>query len=79
MIPNSFVEANKDLQKPDNMTNEECGNLPVFSDGKYCVSQWKMSVRERLHCLFHGYIWLRVHSGYTQPPVALDAQKTIFD
>jgi len=47
--------------------------LPVWTDGEQCVSCWKMSLRERLHILFRGYIWLAVLSGSSQPPVALEA------
>lgn len=79
MIPIKFPEYNKELQKPSSMTDDECKPLLVFTDGKQCVSLWKMSWKERLHALFHGTVWLQVVSGITQPPVALSAQKTIFE
>lgn len=78
MDPMKFVEANKNLQKPHGMTDEECGPLPVFNDGKECISKWDMSLKERLHCLFRGFVWVRVFSGDTQPPILIQAEKTVF-
>ncbi len=78
MKPIKFPEANKELVKPKGMTDEECGSLPVWSDGQMCVSLWKPTLRERLSILFYGRVWLAVLSGNTQPPVALDGIKTIF-
>ena len=78
MEPTNFEQANKNLLKPEGWTDEECGSLPVFTDGKECISLWKMTWRERLSALFFGTIWLFVHSGYTQPPVALMAAREIF-
>ncbi len=78
MKPIKFPEANKTLGKPQGMTDDECGPLPVFSDGKVCISCWKMGWRERLAALFFGRAWLYVYFGSTQPPVALEAIKTVF-
>jgi hypothetical protein len=79
MKPIHFSESNKTLLKPQDMTDEECGSLPVFADEKTCISLWRMSWRERLSALFFGNIWLYVNSGHTQPPVALEAARTIFE
>ena len=76
--PFKFPEANRNLVKPANMTDEECHSLWVYTDGVDCISCWKLSWRERLNVLLHGKIWLDVLSGLTQPPVALLAGKTIF-
>lgn len=78
MKPANFPEANRNLTKPQGMTDEECGPLPVYSDGTVCVSLWKPTLRERLSLLFFGKLWLFVHSGHTQPPVALDIKKRVF-
>jgi len=78
MEPIQFKEANKTLTKPQGMTDEQCGNLPTYSDGVQCISCWKMTWRERLSALFFGRVWLWVISGVTQPPVALEAKKNIF-
>lgn len=76
--PIKFPEANKNLLKPDNMTDEECSSLWVYTDGRECVSCWKLNFRQRLSVLIHGKIWLGVLSGYTQPPVWLDCNNTVF-
>lgn len=78
MNPINFPESNKTLLKPANMTDEECSSLHVFSDGKECISLWKMSWRERLSALFRGRVWVYVMMGQTQPPIALSATKTVF-
>ena len=78
MEPMKFLQANKNLLKPVGMTDEECGSLPVFTDGKECISLWKMTWRERLSALLFGKVWLWVISGQTQPPVALLATREIF-
>ena len=78
MKPISFQEYNAVLQKPPNMTDEECGSLTVYRDGKQCISCWKMSVKERLSALIFGKVWCWVLSGNTQPPITLAVTKTIF-
>ena len=78
MIPTDFPEKNKTLTKPQGMTDEECGSLPVYNDGSQSVSCWRMSWRERLSALFRGKVWLQVYAGTTQPPVSLTAANTIF-
>jgi hypothetical protein len=79
MDPIKFEQANKNLAKPQGMTDEECGSLPVFTDGMQCISLWQMTWRERLSALFFGKIWLSVYSGQTQPPVWLTAKNEIFE
>ena len=74
-----FKEANQELLRPEYMTEEECGSLPVFTDGKECISKWKLSFKEKLHCLIHGFVQVRIMSGYTQPPIALQAEKSVFE
>lgn len=78
MEPDKFPQANKDLLKPEGWTDDQCGTLPVFTDGKECISLWKMTWRERFSALFFGKVWLFVHSGETQPPVGLMATREIF-
>ena len=79
MKPIKFKQANKNLLKPDSMTDEECSSLWVFTDGGQCVSCWKLSWKQRLAALFFGKVWLGVLSGSTQPPVWLDCTKTVFE
>lgn len=78
MKPIKFDEANKNLLKPQNMTDEDCSSLWVYTDGQQCISCWKMSFKQRLSALIHGKVWLSVLSGYTQPPVWVDCCNTVF-
>jgi len=78
MKPQEFEQANRNLLKPEGMTDEECGSLPVFTDGTQCISLWQMTWRERLSALVFGKVWLSVYSGQTQPPVWLMAEREIF-
>lgn len=77
-MPVHFPEANVNLLKPANMTDEECGSLWVHRDGHTCISCWKLGWRQRLAVLLHGTIWLGVLSGRSQPPVWLSVEKTVF-
>lgn len=79
MKPTKFKEANKELFKPENMTDEECSSLWVYNDGYHNISCWKMSFKQRLFALFFGKVWLCVLSGQTQPPVWVDCAKTVFN
>lgn len=78
MEPINFPQATKTLGPPKGMTKEECGDLPVFTDGAQVISLWKMTWRERLSALFFGKVWVYVWSGQTQPPISLLATKEIF-
>ena len=78
MKTKDFKEANKTLTKPQNMTDEECSSLRVFNDGKQCISLWKLTFSERIQVLFFGKIWVGVLSGFTQPPIWLDVNRTVF-
>jgi hypothetical protein len=48
----------------------------VWSDGEQCVSCWQMTIRERLTALLFGRVWLMVLSGWTQPPVYVEASRS---
>ena len=78
MNPSDFEYQTKILHRPETMTAEECGPLPVYSDGKICISLWRMSWRERISSLFFGKVWLWSYSGQTQPPVAMEVTREIF-
>jgi len=78
MQPISFKESNKTLGKPQGWTDEQCSPLPVFSDGKQCISLWKPTIKERLSILFFGRVWLWVWTGATQPPVSIEGKKKVF-
>ncbi|MCM1168806.1 MAG: hypothetical protein NC324_02605 [Bacteroides sp.] len=69
MNPIGFKQATKTLQRPPTMQDSECQSLPVWSDGKQCISCWRPNFLERVRILFGGKVWLGVLSGRTQPPV----------
>jgi hypothetical protein len=75
MTPTKFKQQNAELQKPSEMTDEECSPLPVWRDAplrtSLYISCWRMSWRERLRALFTGRVWLWCHS-FAHPPIALD-------
>lgn len=74
MKPIDFPQSTKVLQRPSTMTENECSSLPVWSDGKQCVSCWKPSFIERLKILFTGKVWIGVLSGNTQPPIFISGE-----
>lgn len=67
MEPINFKEATMTLTAPSSMP--DTGDLPVYTDGKQCVSCWKPTWKERLSILVHGRIYLGVMGKRTQPPV----------
>lgn len=69
MKPIEFKGQTIVLQKPANMTDEECSPLAILQLDNTCISCWKMTWRERIKALFTGVVWLGVLSGRTQPPV----------
>jgi hypothetical protein len=79
MKPVYFKEATQELKKPSSMTDEQCSSLFVFQSPEgTCISCWTVTFWQRIKFLFHGKIWLGVHSGKTQPPVWIDCTKTVF-
>lgn len=70
-VENEFVNAT--LGAP--LDNSSVIPLPVWTDGQQCVSEWKLTLRERIKVLLFGRIWLAVLSGKTQPPVAIVADR----
>ncbi|MBR4115650.1 MAG: hypothetical protein IKK40_06530 [Bacteroidales bacterium] len=75
MKPIDFSQSTKVLQRPSTMAESECQSLPVWNDGKQCVSCWKATFKERLKILFTGKVWLGVLSGKTQPPVFVSGEE----
>lgn len=72
MKPVQFPESNTVLTPPDDMTEEECSNLDIFRTGDgCCISCWELDGDELMQILETKRIWLRVHSGESQPPVSL--------
>ena len=73
--PIEFDESNGALGAPVDMTEEQCGTLPVFKiPGLSTMSVWKLTEGEKARILKTGEICLTVYAGgYTQPPVSLGA------
>ena len=67
-----FKEQTKVLQKPGDMTDDECLPLPIYCNNEVCISLWKGNLIERIKFLFTGKVWLQVRSGMTQPAVCVD-------
>jgi hypothetical protein len=72
--PTAFPEANVVLTKPESMTDEECGPLPVYRGGGECISCWELTGEEIMRILETKKIWVRVLSGNSQPPIALELE-----
>lgn len=70
-----FPEVNRALGKPANMSDAECGTLPVYTDGRMCVSCWLPNEQEREAIAAGLPVWLGVHSGHSQPPVFVSTVK----
>jgi hypothetical protein len=81
MNPIQFKEATKVLSRPAGMTDEACGPLSVYYDPKSlcCLSCWRPSFWERLSILLFGRVWVFVYSGATQPPIAIEGRRTMFE
>ncbi len=71
MKPTEFSGQSIVLQKPSDMTNEQCSSLPILHLDGVCISCWTVKWSERLKVLITGKVWLGVRSGQTQPPVYL--------
>lgn len=78
MKPVEFKEMNTVLNKPDNMTDDECQSLPCFRDGQQTISKWELDEAEKKHVAEKGYIWIRVLAGPTSPPILPEAEETVF-
>ena len=80
MIPIEFKQQTVVLQKPSNMTDEQCGSMPILQlQNGTCVSCWRMNWKERLRILLTGIVWVGVLSGKTQPPIYVAASQPFSD
>lgn len=75
MLPTSFEQSNFVFTKPADMTDEECGDLPVWkgtaTDGfPVIISLWKLSKEDLEEIQKTGSIWLSI-TGQGMPPVSL--------
>lgn len=72
MIGTNFPEATTALGAPEGMEDEVYA-LPVWHTPGHpaFISKWRMTWKERLHCLLFGYVWLHVLSA-AHPPVSIE-------
>ncbi len=75
MDPINFVGVNRVLNAPAELTVEECGSLPVYSDGKVCVSCWELSDHEVETLIKTRRVYVLIMSGHTQPPMIVSVHK----
>lgn len=76
MKSTSFEEQTKVLERPKNMTEEECKSLPIWNgDGSQCISRWELNDDELALVMDTKAIWCSVLSGQTQPPIWLSADR----
>lgn len=76
MIPASFDESNHVLDKPREMTREQCDPLSVFvgedtNRVPVVISCWKLTKEELEEINRTGRVWLWIF-GRTMPPVSLE-------
>jgi len=78
MLPITFKQANHIFTEPNGLTDEQCGNLPVFK-GKdmanlpVIISCWKFSKEDLEYIQQTGCIFLSI-MGEGMPPVSLIAE-----
>jgi len=67
-----FPESVTKLGAPEGMEDEVYA-LPIWTDGQHpaLISKWRMTWKERLMCLWQGYVWLHVLSR-SHPPVTIE-------
>lgn len=80
MMPVTFPEQNKIFSKPQDMTDEQCSDLPVWYGGvdiddrgtkvPAIISCWRSSKEDLEEIQKTGQIWLSI-TGHGMPPVAL--------
>jgi hypothetical protein len=70
--PRPFPQANRRLLPPPGVEN--CDPLETFCDGEQVISCWQMSADELAEVNRNGgRVWVRVWSGHTSPPIAVQA------
>lgn len=78
-VPTSFEESDAYLNRPSEMSEEECDPLPIkrlkSSSGIPLVTScWKFTKEELEEINRTGRVWLTI-AGDTMPPAALDGVK----
>lgn len=76
MIPCAFDEANCIYDKPESMTDEQCGPINAFlgisTTGPIIITCWKLTVEELEEVKRTGRIWCW-HYGTALQPHVLEA------
>lgn len=72
MTPTSFPESNNYFDKPNDMTEEQCGVLSTFQGNDInglpvIISCWKPSKEELEEINRTGRVWVFHYGGYLQP------------
>ena len=75
--PVSWLGSNKTLKAPKGTTEEQVQDLPIFTNGKVCVSCWQLSEEALKEVINTGCIFLSIYSGSTQPPVFMGSQEEV--
>jgi len=76
MEPINFKHSNITLNPPNpNNAGIEIDAIRAWTDGKQCVSCWRLTWRERFAALIFGKAWLGLLSGRTMPPAYIIACK----
>ncbi|WP_426491078.1 hypothetical protein [Hymenobacter sp. 102] len=71
--PVEFPEQTAVLQKPANMTDEQCRPLPIMRKDGQCISVWKLTPEEMVSVNLTHSVVVGVVSGVTQPPIWIEA------
>jgi hypothetical protein len=72
MTPTAHPLCNDVLRKPEGMTDEQCGDLPIRREDGYVWSFWKPEAEELLALNNGGSVALAI-MGATHPPVSVQA------
>lgn len=67
-----FDGANFVFRAPENMTPEQCADLPAFVSDGQIISCWRLTPEEISTITKTGVVWLSI-TGMAMPPVALAA------
>lgn len=75
--PVEFEGQNLLLRAPAG--SENIGALPIFRNGKCCVSCWELSDGEIAEIVRSKRVYLSVFFGDTQPPVFVGCEQQVRD
>ena len=73
MNPVPFPGANKTFVKPECLTDEQCGSLPVHDTGRQLVSCWQPGPEDIAAVVSGRPIWLWICGG-VHPVVAISTE-----